>query len=151
MTQMIGDSPSRSQFIPSSTYEQARGAAEAWGAGRDDEFRRAASPWQQLNLPQLRVEPLLRAGAEELSLGRIRFNHELTSLEQDEDGVRASIRDNGSGRGYTVHSDYVLGADGGRLVPTLIGVSTSDLVSSRRRRRCTCRRTARAGRRITTS
>ena len=34
---------------------QAGGAAEAWGAGRDDEFWRAASPWQQLNLPQIRV------------------------------------------------------------------------------------------------
>ena len=57
----------------------------------------------------------------------IRFNHELTSLEQDEDGVRASIRDSGSGRGYTVHSDYLLGADGGRLVPRLIGVEYEGL------------------------
>ena len=39
-----------------------------------------------MNLPQIRLEPLLKARAEELSPGRIRFGHELIDLEQDDDG-----------------------------------------------------------------
>jgi 2,4-dichlorophenol 6-monooxygenase len=74
---------------------------------------RAASPWRQLNLPQIRLEPLLRHRAEELSPGAIRFGHELTGLEQDHDGIRAAIRDTASGRSYVVASNYLLGADGG--------------------------------------
>ena len=88
---------------------------------------RAASPWRQMNLPQIRLEPLLKARAEELSPGRIRFNHELIDLDQDDDGVRALIRDNASGREYVVRCEYLLGADGGRLVHRLIGVEYEGL------------------------
>ncbi|HZU61462.1 MAG TPA: FAD-dependent monooxygenase, partial [Solirubrobacteraceae bacterium] len=86
---------------------------ESWGAGGQDEHWRSASPCRQMNLPQIRLEPLLRTRAEELSPGRIRFGHELINLEQDEDGVRALIRENASGHEYVVRSDYLLGADGG--------------------------------------
>ncbi len=89
---------------------------ECWGAGGTDEHWSAASPWRQLNLPQIRLEPLLKARAEELSPGRIRFGHELLELEQHDDGVLALIRDNGVGREYVVRSRYVLGADGGRRI-----------------------------------
>ena len=34
------------------------------GAGGADDNWRAASPWPQLNLPQIRLEPILKAGAE---------------------------------------------------------------------------------------
>ena len=81
----------------------------------------------KLNLPQIRLEPLLKAGAEELSPGRIRFGHELTGLEQDGEGVRALIRDNASGRQYVVRCRYLLGADGGRRVASLIGVEYEGL------------------------
>jgi 2,4-dichlorophenol 6-monooxygenase len=100
---------------------------EAWGAGGEDENWREASPWRQLNLPQIRLEPLLKAHAEELSPGRIRFNHELLALEQDDDGVTAVIRDNGSGAEYRVRARYLLGADGGRRVASLIGVAYEGL------------------------
>ena len=100
---------------------------ECWGAGGADENWGAASPWRQLNLPQIRLEPLLKARAEELSPGRIRFGHELIDLEQDDDGVRALIRDNASGRDYVVQSDYLVGADGGRRVAGLIGVEYEGL------------------------
>jgi 2,4-dichlorophenol 6-monooxygenase len=95
---------------------------EAWGGGGDNENWRAASAWRQLNLPQIRLEPILKAGAEQLSPGRIRFNHELIELEQDEDEVTALVRDNGTGREYDVRSRYLIGADGGRRVPDQIGV-----------------------------
>jgi 2-polyprenyl-6-methoxyphenol hydroxylase-like FAD-dependent oxidoreductase len=82
----------------------ADGAAEISGALRQrlvswagQRCGRAASAWRQLNLPKSRLEPLLEARAEELSPGRIRFGHELTGLEQDDEGVRATIRDHASG------------------------------------------------------
>jgi 2,4-dichlorophenol 6-monooxygenase len=108
-------------------YGRRLARLECWGAGGLDESWRAASPWRQLNLPQIRLEPLLKARAEELSPGRIRFNNELTHLEQDSDSVRALIRDNGSGRDYEVRCEYLLGADGGRRIAGLIGVEYEGL------------------------
>jgi 2,4-dichlorophenol 6-monooxygenase len=73
---------------PGPDYGRRLARLECWGAGGADESWRAASPWRQLNLPQIRLEPLLKARAEELSPGRIRFGHELVDLEQDAEGVR---------------------------------------------------------------
>jgi 2,4-dichlorophenol 6-monooxygenase len=112
---------------PDPDYGRALARLECWGAGGADEFWRAASPCRQLNLPQIRLEPLLKARAEEMSPGRIRFGHELLDLAQDDSGVRAEIRDNATGREYTVHCEYLLGADGGRAVPRLIGVDFDGL------------------------
>ena len=112
---------------PDPDYGRRLARLESWGAGGADESWRAASPWRQLNLPQIRLEPLLKARAAELSPGRIRFNHELLDLEQDDDGVRALVRDNGSGREYVVRCEYLLGADGGRLVHRLIGAEYEGL------------------------
>ncbi len=100
---------------------------ESWGAGGDNELWREASAWRQLNLPQIRLEPILKAGAERLSPGRIRFNHELLELSQDEDGVIALVRDNGTGESYSVRCNYLLGADGGRRVASQIGVTYEGL------------------------
>jgi 2,4-dichlorophenol 6-monooxygenase len=107
---------------PDPDYGRQLAKLECWGAGGADESWRAASAWRQLNLPQIRLEPLLKARAEDLSPGCIRFNHELIALEQDDDGVLATIRDNGAGAEYQVRSEYVIGADGGRRVAGLIGV-----------------------------
>jgi len=100
---------------------------ESWGAGGADESWRAASPWRQQNLPQIRLEPLMKARAEELSPGCIRFNHELLALEQDDDGVLATIRDNASGEEYEVRAEYLVGADGGRRIAGLVGVEYEGL------------------------
>src|SRR6187431_391050 len=62
---------------PDPDYGRPLAKLESWGAGGGDESWHAASAWRQLNLPQIRLEPLLKARAEELSPGRIRFNHEL--------------------------------------------------------------------------
>ncbi len=95
---------------------------ECWGAGGDDENWRAASAWRQHNLPQIRLEPILRAHAEALSPGRVRFHHELLALDQDEGGVTAQIRNHDAGRDYEIRSEYLIGADGGRRVAKEIGV-----------------------------
>ena len=112
---------------PDPDYGRTLVRLESWGAGGDDEFWRTASPWRQLNLPQIRLEPLMKARADELSPGRIRFNHELIALEQDADGVLATVRDKGSGREYSVGCEYLVGADGGRLIARLIGVEYEGL------------------------
>jgi hypothetical protein len=112
---------------PGPDYGRRLARLECWGAAGADESWRAASPWRQLNLPQIRLEPLLKARAEELSPGRVRFGHELTGLEQHDEGVRATIRDNTSGRRYVVRSQYLIGADGGRRVAGLVGVTYEGL------------------------
>ena len=103
--------------MAATAYYAGLARLECWGAGTADENWRAASSWRQLNLPQIRLEPLLKHRAEELSPGAIRFGHELTGLDQDSDGVRATIRDTASGNSYVVASRYLVGADGGRTVP----------------------------------
>ncbi len=112
---------------PTAEYGRRIARLECWGAGGSDESWSAASSWRQLNLPQIRLEPLMKAQAEALAPGRIRFGHELTALEQDGEGVRALIRENASGREYVVRCDYLIGADGGRTVPGLIGVAHGGL------------------------
>jgi len=54
---------------PDPDYGRRLARLESWGAGGADDSWRAASPWRQLNLPQIRLEPLLKARAEELSPG----------------------------------------------------------------------------------
>ncbi|HMD56952.1 MAG TPA: FAD-dependent monooxygenase [Solirubrobacteraceae bacterium] len=112
---------------PTEEYGRRLMRLECWGAGGADENWRAASPWVQQNLPQIRLEPILRRHAEELSPGRIRFHHELLRLEQDEDGVTAHVRDHDEGRDYEIRSLYTIGADGGRRIAGEIGVEYEGL------------------------
>ncbi|MGD0453076.1 MAG: FAD-dependent monooxygenase [Solirubrobacteraceae bacterium] len=112
---------------PSEEYGRRLARLECWGAGGADENWRAASPWIQQNLPQIRLEPILRQRAEELSPGRIRFHHELLRLEQDGEGVTAHIRDHDAGREYAIRSQYLIGADGGRRIAGEIGVEYQGL------------------------
>lgn len=95
---------------------------ECWGTGGENESWRAASAFRQLNLPQIRLEPVLKARAEELAPESIRFGHELTAIEQDADGVTATVVDRESGEEYEVRADYLVAADGGRTVPALVGI-----------------------------
>jgi len=95
---------------------------ECWDGGHTDPAWIAASPCRQANLPQIRLEPLLRARAEELDPGHVCFGHELVALDQDDRGVTARVRDHAEGAEYEVRADYVLGCDGGRTVGRLVGV-----------------------------
>ena len=45
---------------------------------------------------------------------RLRFNTEYLSLEQDDDGVTATVRDRLSDTTYQIRAKYLIGADGGR-------------------------------------
>jgi hypothetical protein len=89
------------------------------------------------NLPQIRLEPVLKAHAEKLAGSNpertIRFRHELVDLKQDSDRVTATISEMDTGRRYTIRSLYLIGADGGRTVPKLGGINISTLVPMRGR------------------
>src|SRR5215471_15704912 len=98
------------------------GRMESWGAGGLDLDWAAASPCRQTNLPQIRLEPILKARAETLAPGRVRFNTELVDLEQDANGVTAMVRDKTTGTDTLVRARYVLACDGGRTVGRRLGV-----------------------------
>ncbi|WP_231996758.1 FAD-dependent monooxygenase, partial [Mycobacterium scrofulaceum] len=61
--------------------------------------------------PQSRLEPILLADTRRRG-GEVRYGTELSSLEQDEAGVTAVVRDLGTGESETVRADYLVGADG---------------------------------------
>ncbi|MEY4174107.1 MAG: hypothetical protein RI900_1272 [Actinomycetota bacterium] len=95
---------------------------ESWGGGGLDEDWAAASPMVTTNLPQIRLEPVLKRRAEQLSPGRVRFHHEVLVMEQDADGVTASVLDHSTGRQYRVRARYLIACDGGRTIGRQVGV-----------------------------
>jgi 2,4-dichlorophenol 6-monooxygenase len=103
-------------------YGRVIAKQEAWGAGGADPDWVAASPCRQTNLPQIRLEPILRKHAEAKAPGSLRFGHELLELTQDDSGVTATVRVNETGEQYTVRAKYLLGADGGRTVGQQVGI-----------------------------
>lgn len=78
------------------------------------------------NLPQIRLEPILRKQAENRNGDTIRWRHDLTSLEQDEAGVTAMVR-GPDGAQAQIRAKYLVAADGGRTVGSQIGVSMEGL------------------------
>ena len=90
---------------------------ECWDGGYTDPAWVAASPCRQANLPQIRLEPLLRARAEELNPGRVRFGHELAVAGAGRAGRdRHRSATTAADSEYEVRADYLLGCDGGRTV-----------------------------------
>lgn len=108
---------------PDPVYGRQIGRLECWGAGGLDTDWASASPYRQANLPQIRLEPILKRGAEALAPGRVRFHHELVDLAQDADGVTARVLDKDSGDESTVRARYLLACDGGRTVGPRLGVT----------------------------
>ncbi|MCA0239584.1 MAG: FAD-dependent monooxygenase [Proteobacteria bacterium] len=106
-------------------YGRTLGHLEAWGAGYTDPDYIAASACRTCNLPQIRLEPLLRAHAEQRNPGKVRFHHELTALEDGADGVTATILDKDRNERFQVKARYLLAADGGRTVGKMVGVGMS--------------------------
>ena len=81
------------------------------------------SPGPSGNLPQIRLEPLLRRYADERGSGRVRFGHELLDLSQDSNGVTATVRDLAAGTDYRVRTQYLIAADGGKTVGDMLGIT----------------------------
>lgn len=100
---------------------------ESWGCGGENPLWSGASAFRSMNLPQLRLEPILKARAEALAPGRIRFHNELIDFEQGADDVTAIVRDHDAGIDYQVRARYVIAADGGRTMPARLGVAMQGL------------------------
>jgi 2,4-dichlorophenol 6-monooxygenase len=81
------------------------------------------SPCPSSNLPQLRLEPILRRHAEDRAPGRVRFGHELVAFAEDETGITATIQERATGDTYEVRCQYLVGADGGKTVGEKVGVT----------------------------
>jgi 2,4-dichlorophenol 6-monooxygenase len=72
-----------------------------------------ASPSSICDLPQTLLEPILLEAAAARGT-EVRFNTEYVSLEQDADGVTATVRHRPSGAVSQIRAKYLLGADGSR-------------------------------------
>ncbi|CAB3788506.1 2,4-dichlorophenol 6-monooxygenase [Paraburkholderia caffeinitolerans] len=70
-----------------------------------------ASPSPVCDVPQDILEPILVNAAASRG-SSVRFNTELLSFEQDDDGVSAHVRDRLSGHEYDIRCQYMIGADG---------------------------------------
>ena len=90
------------------------GRIRSWGTGpRSATEYGAHSPCGMIDLPQTYLEPILVKNAAARG-AKIRFDTEFLSLEQDENGVTARLRDRLRGDEFTVRARYLIGADGGR-------------------------------------
>ena len=112
-------------------YGRCLGRLECWGGGYTDPDFIAASPFRTANLPQVRLEPLLKQRAEELG-GDIRFGHEVTGYLQDADGVTTEVNVRETGQTYSVRSQYLLGCDGGRIIGKIAGIELEGLRNAMR-------------------
>ncbi len=76
-----------------------------------------------LVLPQWRTEQVLRTRLSELG-GAVESGRELTGLDQDDDGITATVTDGSTGAVERVRAAYVVGCDGGgSTVRTLAGIA----------------------------
>ncbi len=75
--------------------------------------------------PQSRLEPMLLAETRRRG-SEVRYGTELSSLELDEAGVTAVVRDRDSGESETIRADYLVAADGVHShIRNLLGIKTS--------------------------
>jgi 2,4-dichlorophenol 6-monooxygenase len=71
-----------------------------------------ASPTNMCDIPQNLVEPILTNTAG-MRGSRFRFDTEYLSLEQDDEGVTATVFDHLNNDTYKIRAKYLVGADGG--------------------------------------
>lgn len=98
----------------------------AWGNKPSEKGQyEIASPCAMSDLPQSVLEPILVAEATRWG-AEVRFSTEFSALQQDGELVKTSLRDRQTGEEYTVHSKYVIGADGARSpVLNALGISVT--------------------------
>lgn len=99
------------------------GHIHAWGSGPDRERYDAASPNRYANVPQMRLDPLLRKHAEIRCPGKVHYGHEVIDLRQHEDHVELDVHATAADTTQTVRARYVIAADGGRVCSKLLNVA----------------------------
>ena len=80
------------------------------GDAREEMYRYSPTTWA--HIPQDVLEPILRAHAEHNEAAQVRYGVEVTSVDQDADGVTASLLGRASGEHRLVRAKYP-----GRLRP----------------------------------
>src|ERR671932_725726 len=104
------------QFEPDGaimSVETLAGRELNWDVAQLNQAVRDLSPSERLFVTQDALEPMLNTRAEELG-AELRFGAELTSWEQDGEGIRAVIRGRDTDQSFTVRAEYLIAADGGR-------------------------------------
>lgn len=112
MTSLGGDGPLDGRVVAE---------VDIMGGGGLREVYDAKGMTHPTHIPQLRLEPILRAAAEDRG-ARLLFRHEFESLVQDDDGVRALVRDLEADELIEVNSRFLVAADGGRSVGQALGI-----------------------------
>jgi len=91
--------------------ETLAGKELAWYIANLNEGVRDVSPCERVFISQSLLEPVLKDRAIELG-GQLRFATEMTSFEQNADGVTAEIRHRDSGETTRVRAQYMIACDG---------------------------------------
>jgi 2-polyprenyl-6-methoxyphenol hydroxylase-like FAD-dependent oxidoreductase len=96
-----------------------------WFVANLNEGIRDFSPTERIFISQSMLEPLLKARSRQLG-AVLRFGTDMTSFEQDEDGVTATIKNRDTGQEDTVHARYMVAADGAHSrIRELLGIGVS--------------------------
>ncbi|KAH0827238.1 hypothetical protein AYO21_09085 [Fonsecaea monophora] len=94
---------------------------DSWGGGAYQEEYASASPCQYSILPQIRLEPILQKKALELNPKGIFYTTEVQKVEEADDSVVVTYLQRGLAP-MTVKAQYVISADGGRMVTDHLGI-----------------------------
>jgi len=106
-----GLSPERTGFIVWTESLSGR-EIERRIPGRMAAANRGASSVTNCLCAQDDVEPVLRRFAEAETAAELRFNTEMTAVEQDGDGATATLTDRVTGAETQIRAQYVIGCDG---------------------------------------
>lgn len=112
-TSLGGDGPLDARVI----HEE-----DAMGGGRYAETYARNSAARGTNIPQLRLEPVLRDFAEKANPGHVLFSHEFRSYVETADGITATILDRNTGAEFTVKALYIIAADAGKTLGPSLGI-----------------------------
>ncbi|MGG5738151.1 MULTISPECIES: FAD-dependent oxidoreductase [Bacillus cereus group] len=95
--------------------------------GNDEELLQKIekiSPSKQTACYQIILEEMMLQEAKALG-GQLSFYHELVSFEQNENGVKATIRNRETEKESVIHCDYVIAADGAKSkIREQLGITT---------------------------
>jgi 2,4-dichlorophenol 6-monooxygenase len=95
---------------------------DAMGGGRYAAPHALKGVSRSVNIPQIRLEPVLRKFAEERNPGRVLFRHELRTFKETRDGVEAVIRDLENNDDLLVRARYLVAADAGKTIGPALGI-----------------------------
>ena len=106
---------------PTPEYGREIGRLESWQWRYRPQLDES-QPLSPGKFRQIRLKPILKAHAEALGPGRVRFNHNSFPSNRTVRVSRLSLRTGRMATRYTVRARYLLGCDGGRVVGKQIDV-----------------------------